>query len=248
MQECGDCLKKQASFNGIILFALLTGALGLGLRLWARTVAVDERGLYLAFHPLYIAVGLFCAVALVGLVLLARRPVCLPAQAGALSVADCAVGGVGLICLAAVCLATGRDILVWIEGVSALLAGASVLWQGVSYLRRRPASPLAYLAPAVHFILVHPATQYRHWSSTAQLHRYLFSLLASLFLIFACYQRAALAARVGNPRRYVLFSQCAAFFCLLAAADEMGLFYLVIGLWMLFGLFLPFPEQPRKAA
>lgn len=70
------------------------------------------------------------------------------------------------------------------------------------------------------------------WSAKPQWQLYVFPLLASLFLLLACYYRAVLDLQVGNSRRYLFFCQVALFCCCLSVPGEDWLFYLSAGIWL----------------
>lgn len=72
----------------------------------------------------------------------------------------------------------------------------------------------------------------RMWSAESQWQVYFFDLMAALFILLACYYRAALALQAGHSRMYVFFSQVALFCCCLCLPGKDWLFYLSAGIWM----------------
>lgn len=224
-------------------FTLLTGSVGLALRLWLRS-GMNEAGLYELRHPAVALIWLLTGIVLPTLLVVAMRVPRPRRRPSVLAGLGCFAGAVGLFGFGGVLLLQNGDTLTLIQSIFALVAGGSLIWQGILLWQGRPISSVLHLPVTIYFLL-HAACQYRHWSSAAQLQSYIFPLFSSLALALASYHRAALSVRTGSWRYYVFFCQSAAFCCLLAASGESGLFYLAMGLWMLTGLRIAGPYRPR---
>lgn len=85
------------------------------------------------------------------------------------------------------------------------------------------------------YLILHLVSHYRLWSSYPQLQSYGFELLAIVFVMLACYQRAAFDAGKGNRRAYTFFSSAAMFFCVAALPGcENMAFFIGCAVWMYF--------------
>lgn len=84
------------------------------------------------------------------------------------------------------------------------------------------------------YLMLYLISHYRLWSSSPQLQSYAFDLLAIVFLMLACYHRAAFDADSGKRQPYTFFSMAALFFCIAALPGcDNYIFLLGCGLWML---------------
>ena len=83
------------------------------------------------------------------------------------------------------------------------------------------------------YLMVYLVSHYRLWSSYPQLQSYAFELLAIVFVMLACYQRAAADAGKGDRRAYTFFSLAAFFFCVatLPGCDKAA-FFIGCAVWM----------------
>lgn len=83
------------------------------------------------------------------------------------------------------------------------------------------------------YLMLHLISHYRLWSSFPQLQSYAFELLAIVFVMLACYHRAAFDARRGNRRAYTFFTLAALFFCIatLPGCDNAA-FFIGCAVWM----------------
>ena len=140
-----------------------------------------------------------------------------------------AIGAVGMAISGFVLKSTGLfRFLLPVFGV--LSAGALLL---AAYCRFRGVRPnfLTHCAVAV-FLILRALVSCRAWGAEPQLQLYFFHLLASLFLLFACYYRAELDLDSKGCRKYVFFAQAALFCCCLCLMGGDRLFYLSAGIWM----------------
>lgn len=83
------------------------------------------------------------------------------------------------------------------------------------------------------YLMLYLVSHYRLWSASPQLQTYAFELLAIVFVMLACYHRAAFDANSGKRRAYTFFSLAALFFCVAAlpSCDNMA-FFIGCGVWM----------------
>ena len=125
-----------------------------------------------------------------------------------------------------------------------VLAGLALLY--TAYCRLKGLRPhfLSHSAVAV-FLIFWIMTCCRKWGSETQLQLYFFPLLASLFLLLACYFRAHLDINPTGHRRYFLFSQGALFCCFLSLPDENLLFYLSAIIWLIADYCVLPPKEKR---
>ncbi len=85
------------------------------------------------------------------------------------------------------------------------------------------------------YLMLHLVSHYRLWSSAPQLQSYGFELMAIVFVMLACYHRAAADAGHGSRRAYTFFTLAALFFCIAAipSCDNI-VFFLGCAVWMYF--------------
>ncbi len=183
------------------------------LRLWLLCDA-DGKGLLPHVHAGSILSWLLAGLAAAGLILLCihdrRRYRAGREFLNTLGSGICALG----FGIAAWCLLTGSStILAVVCGilaiVSALCVGADALLQH----QQRWVPALVYF-PAIVFFLVFVLLQYQSWSGEPELQRYVFALLAAIFLMLTFYHRAAMAARAVGGKAYLYYSRAALLFCL----------------------------------
>ena len=85
------------------------------------------------------------------------------------------------------------------------------------------------------YLMLYLVSHYRLWSSAPQLQSYAFELLAIVFVMLACYQRAAFDAGKGNRQGYTFFTLAALYFCVAALPGcDNPVFFLGAAVWMFF--------------
>ena len=225
---------KQSSGLGLFPgFPLFTGMLGFGLRCWLFS-SVDSNGLlpenHIAGILSLILLALTLAVCLIGVKKAASSESyhsLFPTSA--LSAIGTAIGALG-IGYAAITERSSAPMGMLLLILGILSCGALLF---AAFCRYKGTCPncLLYGLVAV-YLMLRTLVSCRVWGSETQLQMYLFQLLASVFMMVACYYRAELSIRPGNCRRYVFFSQAAVFCCCLCLPLQDWLFYLSVGLWL----------------
>ncbi len=213
------------------LFTLGAGGLGLTMRVWLMTSGVDEKGLILTEHPAGLLSFVFTAVTLLVLLLCVRKPKAPADLPPKLSALGCGAAAVGLFTVNLQELLRQQDTVTVLTCLAGLAAVVCLLLEAYALQKGKKTSYPVHGCLCI-YLMLHPVTQYRHWSAEPQLQVYFFQLLASVMLMAACYHRTALAARQGSRRWYIFFSQAALYFCLLSLNTENRLFYLSMGIWM----------------
>lgn len=223
-------------FSKIGLFPwvpLAAGGVGFALQCWQFSL-VDAKGLLPENHISgtlsVILLALVLAACWFGVQNLApTKEYCQLFPASRVAAVGGLIGAVGMG-IAAFTL-PGAGLLRYLIPVCGLLgAGALVV---IAYCRFHDRQPNSLLHCAVTvYLIFRIMAACRVWSAEPQPQRYLFGLLASLFLLLACYYRAALDLQAGNSRRYIFFAQAALFCCCLSVPGEDWLFYLSAGIWM----------------
>ena len=85
------------------------------------------------------------------------------------------------------------------------------------------------------FLMIYLVSHYRLWSAYPQLQSYAFELMAIVFTMLACYQRAAFDVGMGNRRMYTFFTLAALFFSVSALpGSDNPVFFLGCAVWMFF--------------
>lgn len=221
---------KQGLFPWI---SLLAGSIGLALRCWLLS-AVDDRGLLPENHIAAILCYILLAVTL-GLCFMgvrkaatskAYRRLFPPSK---LAAAGTVIGAIGIGISGFTAESTGfLRLILPILGIFA--AGALMITAYCRFIGLRPNCLLHGLVAV--YLIFRTLVGCRVWGAEPQLQLYFFHLLASLFLLLACYHRAEADALAGDYRRYIFFSQAALFCCCLCLPGKDWLFYLSAGIWV----------------
>lgn len=130
-------------------------------------------------------------------------------------------------------LAGGKDTLVIVSSILGLAATACMLLLAYGRMTGRQFNMLPHGAVCLYlmFFLI---SHYQLWSAAPQLQTYAFELLAIVFVMLACYHRAAFDAEKGDRRKYTFFSMAALFLCIAAIpGSDNVIFYIGCAVWML---------------
>lgn len=214
-------------------FTIFTGAVGFSLRCWLFS-AVEPNGLLPKNHLAGILSFLLLALTLFVCAMGVKKAV--PSDDFAhlfpgsrFAATGTVLGAIGMGCSAFTLRTTG--FLVFLVPMFGMLVAAALF--AAATCRLRCVRPHGLLHGTVTvFLIVRTIACCRSWGAEPQLQLYFFEMLASLFLLIACYHRTELDLGMGDYRRYAFFSQAALFCCCLCIPGNGGLFYLSAGLWM----------------
>ena len=215
---------------------LACGILGLVLQLIFFSTGVDDKGLLPSAHwaetcswglTIFMMVLLLLGVRDLGGIPKYDKlfPQSLPAAIGTI------LGGLGVGIAGLRLLAAREAMLSLATGLIGCACALLLIVQGICRFRGKQLPSLTRI-PVTLFCMLHLLCRYRVWSGSTQLQEYGFSLLASVFLMLACYQRAALENKLSGRRIYTLCRLAACFFAFLAAARD-PLYYFPAAIWML---------------
>lgn len=232
-------------------FVLINGGIGIMLRFWLLS-GTDNKGLLKAGHPAGILLWLFAFIT-AGVVVYGCLPV-VQANKYAFNFPASLPGAVGEGVLAAGILAAGISAL---SGASGFLSVATVIVAFLSVpmlalcslYRWKGTTPIFLLHGFVClFWVLRLISLYRDWSPEPQLLRYIFQLLAHIFMMIACYQRTAFDTGNGSRRAHATTHLMAAFFCCLSIVGSRDWYlYIACVVWAITDLCRLTP-MPRKAA
>lgn len=196
---------KDLKKNGWLpLAALAFGIAALVLRRLLYTVAVDEKGLLTAHHPLEL---LLWAVVLAGVVLIVLSVRKLDGSAAYednFRPSNTAALGQFLMGYTVLMMVLLNDFP--LEGavgqvwkVLGFLSAPGLVWSGSCRMRgKKPFFGIH--AVTCLFLLLHLVSRYQSWSGNPQLQDYLFDLLAAVALVLFSYHCAAFEAGIGKRR------------------------------------------------
>lgn len=230
-------MKKLSSSAALLFLSALGGLVTLLLRLWLLSLGVDNRGL-LAAGSLpdtmsWIAVALTLALLGLGTWKLpneAKGCAHFPASAGAAIGIAMAAAGITITSLRE--LSLSFDTIGMLSSVLGLITAVSLGF--LAFFRAKGWRPnILFHGIVCIYFMFHLVFHYRLWSSCPQLQDYGFELLAIVFVMIACYQRAAFDAGRGTIRSYAFFSAAALFFCIAALPGcDNSAFFIGCAVWM----------------
>ena len=213
------------------------GVLAFLFRLWLFAIGKDDRGL-LAVGNFPDAMSWIVTALAMALIIW----VCRMLQGGnkysynfgasAPAAIGMALAAVSFVINSIIDLSAGTDSIGAISALLGFLAAASMLvllffrWQGKHF-------SVLFHGVVCFYLMLYLVSHYRLWSSAPQLQSYAFELLAIVFVMLACYQRAAFDTGKGNRRVYALFSFVALYFCIAAlpGSDNVA-FFIGSAAWM----------------
>lgn len=234
------------------LMALLAGGLGVLLLLWLRANGPDQRGLYPQQHPAWTLLLLLTLAIPVIFWLLSRAAgsnnTChFNFPASPLAAIGYALAGSGMIA-AGITTLGGTEPLEILAGISGILGGLLLLGGVYTRLTGRNLPFSIHALPCI-FLILELFRMGQTLGAEPEMSRYLFSFLAVLSALPACYWLWSFDVDMGN-RTKCLFWCLAAGYCNLVATigSESWLLHLGIALWMLTALpRLQLPRQMRQA-
>lgn len=231
-------MKRFVNPLNLPLWALLTGGVGLLLRVWLMTSGIDQKGFFIAGHLAGILLFLLVIGAMVALFLLTRD--LLEASKYEFNFPASEISGFGaFIAAAGIGIGSFVDIFVAVDALetAAALAGlvAAVLLVLIGFFRRKGTVPsvLIHIGICV-YLMLRLVCYYRHWSSDPQILDYCFQLVATSCLMLTTYQRATFDAREGKRRPYAFFNLATIFFsCISLIGWSNILFFLSVIIWQI---------------
>lgn len=249
-------MKKLINSKTIPYVVVVSGILGMLLRLWIIGKGEDAFGLYPS-HPVGWALLWTLTAALVVMVVIATRPLketgnysdnfprslpgmlgCLTAAMGTILTGSWQLQGNGVTPL------TGLDTAVAMGGI---IAGGVLILLGIfRFLGKKPGFLLH------GFLCLYFAVRVFHhcrvWSNEPQIGTVVLPFLASLTLMLACYQRTCFDVGLGNRRHSLLWSFMSVYLCMLAVLSfEEILFYAPCALWLMTDLCSLRPMRKKKS-
>ncbi len=246
-------MKQYLKHENLPWLALLSGILGLLLRLWLLSTE-NDKGFITRWHISEILLLVLTAGFLAVLFFATRSLVQgskygfnFPAsQIGGLCAALAAVGIALVSATELMAAAATLERVCWMAGLPAagcLAFAAHSRWKGLH------PSMLFHTFLCVWLILV-LVCQYRRWSADPQLENYCYQLFALVFAMISSYHRATFDANFGKRGSYAFFSLGCVYFCLLSMAGPQDiLLYLCLGIWQATDLcrLTPMPRRPGEA-
>ena len=222
------------------LMALLSGGLGVLLMLWLRSKGPDQRGLYPGQHPAWIILLLLTLALPVIFWLLSRAAGSNNTYhsnfpASPLAAIGYALAGSSML-VAGITTLGGTEPLDILAGIAGILGGILLLGGVYTRLTGRNLPISIHALPCIFFAL-ELFRMGQTLGAEPEMSRYLFSFLAVLSVLPACYWLWSFDVDMGN-RVKCLFWCLAAGYCNLVATigSENWLLHLGIALWMLTAL------------
>lgn len=243
-------MKNLLKSNYLPYLTVSLGGVALVLRRVLYTVAVDEKNLLAAGHPLEILLWLVTAAAavlVIGSVWKLKGSnlyednfgASLPAQAG------CFAAALGILLTVLFSGSRLMDSLKPAWKVLGILSAPALVAAGLCRKAGKQPFFLLHLVPCV-FFAVHMLGHYQTWSNNPQLQDYVFSLLGGIALALFAYYQAAFDVGVGKRRMQLFTGLMGVFFCCVAlSGSDYPLLYLGGGAWAITDLcsFKPAPEK-----
>ena len=232
-------MKRYLKMAYLPLAVLACGVLTCLLRLWLFALGEDERGLLSVGSFPDVMSWIVVAATMVLLGVSTRQlhggtkysqnfHASMPAAIGM------ALAAVSFCITSVVDLTAGGDSVGTVSALLGFLAAAALLVLAYSRYRGAHLSVLFHGVVCL-YLMLHLVSHYRLWSSYPQLQSYAFELLAFVFVMLACYQRAAFDAGKGNRRAYTFFTLAALFFCVAALPGcDNAAFFIGCAVWMYF--------------
>jgi hypothetical protein len=249
-------MKKIINSKTIPAIVIISGILGLILRLWIIGEGENAFGLYPS-HPVGWALLWVLTAGLAAMIVFAcwplktagsyeeNYPKSLAGMLGSL------VAGIGIIFTGIWQLRGNEFILLTVldkvVGVGGVAAGGALILLGVQrFLGKKPNFLLhGFLCL---FFAVRVFHHCRLWSNEPQIGTVVLPFLASLSLMLAGYQRTCFDVDLGNRRHCLLWSLMGAYLCILAIFSfEEILFYGPCALWLLTDLCSLRPIRRKKS-
>lgn len=230
-------MKQYLKSSMLPAISLATGILTMLMRFWLIGLGRDDHGLLCAGNfpdvVSWILTALMMGILFLGTWNLneaAKYSFNFPASVRAAF--GILLGALGVLIASVIELFSAPDaITVWSSVLGLLTAPALVFVARCRKTGLRPS--ILFHGIACIFLMFHLIAHYRLWSGIPQLQSYAFELLAIIFLMLSCYQRAAFDINQGKRRPYAFFSMAALFFCIAAIpGSDNPVFFIGCAAWM----------------
>ena len=232
-------MKQFLKPSDLPFIALCGGLLTLIARLWLLILGEDERGL-LAIGSLPDVLSWLLVAAIMGLLIAGTWQM----QGGVkynhdsrnslLAAISMVVAAICFCISSIIDLTSETDAMNRISAWMGFLATATLIFLAWGRLKGIQFNMLFHGLICL-YLMLHLVSHYRLWSSYPQLQSYGFELMAIVFVMLSCYQRAAADGGHGSRKAYTFFSLAALFFCIAAipSCDNI-VFFLGCAVWMYF--------------
>lgn len=248
-------MKKRMKLEYVPGVMILLGLAAMGLRQLLYMVAVDEKNLMIANHPLELSLYGLSALALLAAVWVVwplkgtkefseNYPASPLSAGGNLLMA----AGIGLTLIFWEPGMGGAMGQLWMGlGITAVL---SLGWIGCCRIRGKKPLWLFHLF-VILFFGIHMVSHYQTWSKVGYLPEYFFPLLGGVSLVLFAYEQTAFDAGLGRRRILLALGLFAMFLC--TAALDHGTYWALYGcgiFWVWTNLVSwqvsPEPEEPKE--
>lgn len=228
-------IKRPVKSSHLLIFTASAALLGLLLRIWLYTTAVDEKGLLITSHPAGIMVFILTALVVAALAYCVIRLGTPPAYNQLFPVSTFAFFGnllsaAGFLISGILRLSEQNGLLSILSFIVSIAAAGSLVYIALCRQKQQHPSMLFHGILTIS-VMLHIVSQYRTWSTEVQLQNYFFPLMASVTCLLAAYHRTALDVRTGSRKWYVFSNQAALFFSTLCLPNDNMIFYLSIAIW-----------------
>ena len=234
-------MKRFINPHNLPLWIILTGGIGLLLRVWMMTAGVDQSGFIITSHFAAIALMILVVAVVAALFYLTRD--LLEATKYSFNFPASDFSGFGIyIAAAGIFICSFLEIFTVADGLEIFTAVlglvTTLLLFFIGYCRRRGIAPPMLLHIGIClYLMIRLICYYRHWSSDPQILDYCFQLVATSCLMLATFQRASFDVENGNRRPYAFFSLTAIFFsCLSLVGWNNIVFFLSVIVWQITNL------------
>ena len=231
-------MKKLINPIHLPLWTLLTGGVGLLLRVWLMTSGIDQKGFVITSHAaawLLFALVLGVMVALVfltkDLMEAGKYEFNFPVSEVSCYGAFVAAAGIGIGSVVDIFLSA--DTLELVVALAGIVAAALLVLTGIFRRKGTPPSLLIHIGICV-YLMLRLVSDYRHWNADPQILDYCFQLVATACLLLTTYQRASFDAREGKRRPYAFLNLSTIFFsCISLVGWSNILFFLSVIVWQM---------------
>lgn len=221
-------MKRRFNSLPILIFSLLAGLGGLGLRLWLFRTGMDDSGLLQSGHPATFALlGLSVCVVLIVLFVATGVPRDMHYGSMRYMRRASAIGSF-LAALGTVLALLGSSLPLPLQLVGYAI---SIVFLYQITLQKKPAHSFFVCCAISVFLIVLPLSQYSLWCVETQLHNYGYCILAALSLLLASYHRTEAEMGIFHGKRMVFFSATSLFFGITCADSALGPLFVGIALW-----------------